>query len=218
VASGAVARNDGDAAQAIEGAARRHGAVYEAPYLAHATMEPMNCTAHVRADACDIWVGTQAQTSTVQAAARITGLPAEKITVNTLYLGGGFGRRSQTDFVEDAVHLSKAAGRPVKVVYTREDDMHAAWYRPVTYNELAGGLDAEGWPVAWIHRIAGASITEQFGPLPNGIDASSVEGAANIPYHIPNVRVTYARPQLPITTGGGARGQLAERVHHRVLR
>ena len=200
VASGAVARNEGDAAQAIEGAARRHGAVYEAPYLAHAAMEPMNCTAHVRADACDIWVGTQAQTSTVQAAARITGLPAEKITVHTLYLGGGFGRRSQTDFVEDAVHLSKAAGRPVKVIYTREDDMHAGWYRPVTYNELAGGLDAAGWPVAWIHRIAGASITERFGPLPNGIDASSVEGAANIPYHIPNVHVTYARPQLPITT------------------
>ena len=200
VGSGAVARNDGDAAHAAVGAAQRLEAVYEAPYLAHAAMEAMNCTAHVRADACDVWVGTQAQTSTVQTAVRITGLPANRITVNTLYLGGGFGRRSQTDFVEDAVHLSKAVGRPVKVVYTREDDMRAGWYRPVTYNELVGGLDADGWPVAWIHRIAGASIAEQFGPLRNGIDASSVEGAANIPYRIANVHVTFAHPKLPITT------------------
>jgi len=200
VRTGADARNDGNAEQALAGAATRLEAVYEAPYLAHATMEPMNCTAHVRPDACEIWVGTQAQTSSVQAAARITGLPAERITVHTLYLGGGFGRRSQTDFVEDAVHLSKATGRPVKVIYTREDDMRAGWYRPVTYNELAAGLDAQGWPVAWVHRIAGASIVEQFGPLRNGIDASSVEGAANLPYRVPNVHVTYAAPKLPVTT------------------
>jgi len=199
-AKGAVARNDGDAAKAAAAAAKRLEAVYETPYLAHATMEPMNCTADVRPDRCEIWVATQAQTSTVQTAARITGLSAEQITVHTLFLGGGFGRRSQTDFVEDAVHLSKTVGRPVKVVYTREDDMHAGYYRPVTYNELVGGLDANGWPVAWIHRIAGASIAEQFGPLRDGIDQMGVEGAANLPYGIPNVHVTYAKPDLPITT------------------
>jgi isoquinoline 1-oxidoreductase beta subunit len=160
----------------------------------------LNCTADVRPDRCEIWVSTQAQTSSVQAAARITGLSPNQITLHTLFLGGGFGRRSQTDFVEDAVHLSKALGKPVKVVYTREDDMHAGFYRPVTYNELVGGLDADGWPVAWIHRIAGASIAEQFGPLRNGIDEMGVEGAANIPYGIPNVHVTYAKPDLPITT------------------
>ncbi len=198
--SGAVARNEGDVGRAFAGAARRVEAVYEAPYLAHATMEPMNCTAHVRADQCDIWAPTQAQTSSVQAAARITGLAPEQITLHTLFLGGGFGRRSQTDFVEDAVHVSKLLGKPVKVVYTREDDMRAGWYRPVAYNEFAAGLDAAGWPVAWEHRIASASITEQFGPLEDGIDTSSVEGASNLPYRVANLRVTYARPQLPITT------------------
>jgi len=198
--SGAVARNEGDVSRALAGAARRVEAVYEAPYLAHATMEPMNCTAHVRADHCDLWVPTQAQTSSVQAAARITGLAPDQITLHTLFLGGGFGRRSQTDFVEDAVHVSKLLGKPVKVVYTREDDMRAGFYRPVAYNELAAGLDAAGWPVAWEHRIASASITEQFGPLEDGIDPSAVEGAANLPYRVANLRVTYARPRLPITT------------------
>jgi len=200
VGSGAVARDDGNAERAAAAAPTRIEAVYEAPYLAHATMEPMNCTAHVRPDGCDIWVGTQAQTSSVRVAAEITGLDPAQITLRTLYLGGGFGRRSQTDFVADAVLLSKATGKPVQVVYTREDDMHAGWYRPVAYNAFAAGLDADGWPVAWTHRIAGASIVEQFGRLENGIDDSSVEGAANLPYDIANVHVTYARPDLPVTT------------------
>jgi isoquinoline 1-oxidoreductase beta subunit len=200
VGKGVVARAVGDPDAAAAGATRRVEAVYEAPYLAHATMEPMNCTADVRPDACEIWVGTQAQTSTQQVATRITGLPPEKVTVHTMYLGGGFGRRSQTDFVEDAVHVSKAVGQPVKVVYTREDDMRAGRYRPVAYNEFVGGLDAQGWPVAWIHRIASASIVAQFGPLRDGIDPSAVEGAANIPYAIENLRVTWANPELPITT------------------
>jgi len=197
---GVNARSDGNAAAALARAARRVDAVYDAPYLAHATMEPMNCTAHVRADGCEIWAPTQAPTGTQQTAARITGFRADQIVVHTTYLGGGFGRRSQTDFVADAVHVAKAIGRPVKVMHTREDDMRAGFYRPVGYNELSAGLDAEGWPVAWIHRIASASITEQFGPLRNGIDTSAVAGAANIPYRIPNVLVTYAKPDLPITT------------------
>jgi isoquinoline 1-oxidoreductase beta subunit len=197
---GVDARNDGNAERAAANAPRRIEAVYEAPYLAHATMEPLNCTAHVRPDGCEIWTGTQAQTSCQQVAARITGLEPQQVVVHTAFLGGGFGRRSQTDFVADAVHVAKAVGQPVKVVYTREDDMHAGYYRPVAYNELVGALDAEGWPVAWTHRIASASIAEQFGPLENGIDPSSVEGAVNLPYQIRNIRVTYAKPDLPITT------------------
>jgi isoquinoline 1-oxidoreductase beta subunit len=197
---GVEARSDGDAAAALARAARRIDAVYEAPYLAHAAMEPMNCTAHVRADGCEIWVPTQAPTATQQTAARITGLRPDQVVVHTTYLGGGFGRRSQTDFVAHAVHVAKAVGRPVKLVYTREDDTRAGYYRPVAYNELSAGLDARGRPVAWVHRIASASITEQFGPLRDGIDASAVEGAANIPYDIGNVLVTWAKPDLPITT------------------
>lgn len=197
---GARARADGDAEAALAGAARRLEAVYEGPYLAHATMEPMSCTAHVRADACELWVATQAPSAAQQTAARITGLPPEQVLVHTVYLGGGFGRRSQTDFVAAAVHVSKAVGRPVKVVYTREDDTRAGFYRPVHYNELAAALDADGWPTAWMHRIASASITEQFGPLRDGVDAAAVDGAANLPYAIRHVLVTYAKPDLPLST------------------
>jgi isoquinoline 1-oxidoreductase beta subunit len=197
---GAVARNEGDATAAFAGAAKQVTAVYETPYLAHATMEPMTCVAHVGPDGCDIRVGTQAPTSTQDDAARITGLKAEQVSVQVEYLGGGFGRRSHTDFVMDAVYIAKAVGQPVKLIWMREDDMRAGRYRPVTYNELSAGLDADGWPVAWIHRIAGASIMAQFGPLKDGVDDSSVEGAANLPYRVQNLHVTYAKPDLPITT------------------
>ena len=199
VATGVAARDDGDAAAALSGAARTVEAVYELPYLAHATMEPMNCTADVRADRCEVWVATQSPTGTQDTAARITGLPVEQVTVHTMLLGGGFGRRSQTDFVADAVHTSKAVGKPVKVVWTREDDTRGGYYRPAAYNTLAGGLDASGKPLAWIHNIASPSIMSQFGPLRNGIDGAGVEGASNIPYAIPNIRVTYATIDLPIT-------------------
>ncbi|HSB54799.1 MAG TPA: molybdopterin cofactor-binding domain-containing protein, partial [Gemmatimonadales bacterium] len=102
------------------------------------------------------------------------------------------------DFLADAVHTSKAVGRPVKVIYTREDDMHAGWYRPVAYNALSAALDADGWPTAWVHRIASPSILEHMGPLRGGIDGTSVEGAQNLPYAIPNLLVTYAKPDFPI--------------------
>ena len=199
-ARGVEVRDDGDAVAELERAARRVQAVYEAPYLAHATMEPMNATAHVVGDRCEIWAGTQAQTSTRKRAAEILGVPVENVIVHTEYLGGGFGRRSQTDFIDDAVHLSKAAGRPVQVLYTREDDMRAGWFRPVAYNELAGAVGPDGLPTAWTHRVASASILERFGPLEGGIDQSAVEGAADLPYDIPNVLVTYGKPDLPVPT------------------
>jgi isoquinoline 1-oxidoreductase beta subunit len=198
-AEGRTARDDGDVAAALAKAAARVEAVYEVPYLAHAPMEPMNCTAHVRPDGCDIWTGTQAQTSAQDIAAGITGLPVEKIRVRTMMLGGGFGRRSRNDFVREAVHASKALGVPVKLVYTREDDMRAGSYRPVAWNQLSAGLDDAGRPVAWEHRIASPSILRDLGArLENGIDATAVESAENLPYAIPNVRVTYADPELPV--------------------
>jgi len=198
-AEGRTARDDGDVAAALAKAATRLEAVYEVPYLAHAPMEPMNCTAHVRADGCDIWTGTQAQSSAQDIAAGITGLPVEKIRVRTMMLGGGFGRRSRNDFVREAVHASKAVGAPVKLVFTREDDMRAGSYRPVAWNQLSAGLDEAGRPVAWEHRIASPSILRDLGArLENGIDATAVESAENLPYAIPNLRVTYADPELPV--------------------
>ncbi|HEY6059875.1 MAG TPA: xanthine dehydrogenase family protein molybdopterin-binding subunit [Gemmatimonadales bacterium] len=195
---GATAIRRGDPAAALGAAARRVDAEYEVPYLAHATMEPMNCTADVRADACEIWAPTQFQTSSRQLAAQITGLPLEHVTLHTTFMGGGFGRRAQSDFLADAVHTSKAVGRPVKVIYTREDDMHAGWYRPVAYNAFSAALDAGGWPTAWVHRIASPSILANMGPLQDGIDRTSVEGAQNLPYAIPNLLVTYAKADFPI--------------------
>ncbi len=196
--TGTEARNDGDVDRAIARADTTVEAVYEVPYLAHASMEPMNCTADVRADRCDVWAPTQAPTRTQRVAAEITGLPADKVTVHTTFMGGGFGRRSQTDFVQDAVFTSKAIGKPVKVVFTREDDTRAGYYRPAGYNKFVGAVDSDGWPVAWVHHIASPSILESIGRRVEGVDRSSVEGAKNIPYHIANVLVTCAKPDLPV--------------------
>jgi isoquinoline 1-oxidoreductase beta subunit len=194
------ARKDGDATTALGAATKKLEAEYEVPYLAHAPMEPMNCTADVRADRCEIWAPTQFQTQSRSNAAKALGLPEEKVQLHTTFLGGGFGRRAQQDFVADAVYTSKAVGKPVKVIYTREDDMHAGWYRPVAYNKMAGGLDADGWPVAWSHKIASPSIMSNFGPLkPGTADGQSIEGAANLPYKIPNLSVTCAKADLPVT-------------------
>jgi isoquinoline 1-oxidoreductase beta subunit len=200
---GAVARQEGDVGQALKSAVKTLEAVYEVPYLAHACMEPMNCTAHVRADGCDIWVPTQSQTLARQTAAEITGLSPEKIRIHTTFLGGGFGRRAEQDFLAEAVQIAKAVGVPVKVLWTREDDMQHDFYRPVAYNRLSAGLDARGLPVAWSHRIAGPSILTRFNPqwIKNGIDNSAVEGAANLPYAIPNIAVTYARVDTGVPVG-----------------
>ena len=199
---GAVARSDGDAGAALKGAAKRIDAVYQVPYLAHATMEPMNCTAHVRKDGCDVWVPTQAQTGTQSTAAEITGLAPELVKVHTTYLGCGFGRRSEQDFVSEAVQISKAMGAPIQVIWTREDDMQHDFYRPATYNRLEAGLDSQGRLIAWTHRIAGPSILARVRPGAgtSGIDQTSVEGAKNIPYGIPNIHVDYVMkdPGVPV--------------------
>src|SRR6266850_939053 len=155
--AGAVARHDGDAQGALPGAAAKVDAAYELPFLAHATMEPMNCTAHVRPDGVDIWAPTQFQTGAQGVGAGIGGVPPEKVKVHTTYLGGGFGRRFELDFIQEALETSKATGAPVKVIWSREDDIRNAQYRPACYHRMQAGLDATGQPVAWTHRIVAPS-------------------------------------------------------------
>jgi isoquinoline 1-oxidoreductase beta subunit len=202
---GAVAKNEGDVERALAASARKIEAVYRVPYLAHATMEPMNCTAWVRRDKCEIWAPTQAQTASQRVGVSLTGLPEEAVFVHTTFLGGGFGRRGVTDFVSEAVQVSKAVGAPVKVIWTREDDMRHDHYRPSTYNTLSAGLDAQGWPTAWKTRIVGPSILAALGGAMGGrgmaVDPTSVEGLADLPYAIPNLRVEYAEEEPGIPVG-----------------
>ena len=195
--SGVTARKDGDAAAALTGAAKKIEAVYEVPFLHHATMEPMNCTAHVRADACDVWAPTQNQTRAQEVAAEAAGLPKEKVRIHTTLLGGGFGRRLESDFVAEAVRISKAASAPVKVIWSREDDTKHGFYRPATYNRLGAALDAQNKPIAWTHHIVAPPILLKFGPLQNGIDRTLIDGAANVPYAFPNVFVDQVAAELP---------------------
>jgi isoquinoline 1-oxidoreductase beta subunit len=200
---GKVARRDGDAAKALGEAGRKLEAVYEVPFLAHATMEPMNCTAHVQADRCDVWAPTQGQTPTQARAAQITGLPPEKVFVHTTFLGGGFGRRFETDFVADAVEVSQSAKAPVKVIWSREDDMQHDFYRPTTYNVLRAGLDTQGAPAAWTHRIVSPSlfIPRKFPLPPSGIDPAMMSIAAELPYAITNQEVDWIFKDYGVPVG-----------------
>jgi isoquinoline 1-oxidoreductase beta subunit len=198
---GLVAKKVGDPASALAGAAKRVTAEYEVPYLSHSMMEPLNTVVDLREDRCEIWTGTQFETMDRLAAARVSGLKPEQVTLNTTLLGGGFGRRANPscDFVTEAVEVAKVAKAPVKVVWTREDDIRGGWYRPMWYDHFEAGLDAEGYPVAWTHTIVGQSIMagtlfEQFG-IKNGIDSASVEGAADILYGFPNIQVDLHSPK-----------------------
>jgi isoquinoline 1-oxidoreductase beta subunit len=198
-----VARNDGNVEAAFSSAAKVVEAEYYAPFLNHAALEPMNCTALVKKDSCEIWVPTQNQTGTQFVASQITGLPPEKVKVNTTFLGGGFGRRSEQDFVAEAVQLAMATGAPVKLMWTREDDLHHDYYRPATLNRLSAALDKDGMPLAWRHEIAGASIFTRVFPnfIKDGIDSTSVEGAANLPYAIPNLQVSWVMENGAVPVG-----------------
>jgi isoquinoline 1-oxidoreductase beta subunit len=188
---GKVARNDGNAEAALK-SSQGFERTFEAPFLAHATMEPMNCTADVRADRCDVYVPTQGQTASHQAAVAASGLPADKVKVYVTYMGGGFGRRGEGDFVADAVETSKAVGKPVKVVWSREDDMQHDYYRPVSYARMWGAVDSSGKPTVFMQRMVQQSLIKRIGALPpNGVDFISVDGSANLPYTIPNVRIEY---------------------------
>ena len=203
---GAVANRAGNPEEALAAAAKRIDAVYEVPYLAHAPMEPLNCVVDLKADSCEIWTGTQFQTGDRAAAARVSGLKPEQVKIHTTFLGGGFGRRANpaSDFVKEGVQVAKVLRAPVKVMWTREDDIRGGYYRPMALSVLAAGLDQEGKPVAWTNRIvvqsiiAGTPFESQM--VKDGVDATSVEGAADLPYAVPNVLVDLhsPRPGIPV--------------------
>jgi isoquinoline 1-oxidoreductase beta subunit len=194
---GTPARKDGDAAKALAGAAKTITAAFEFPYLAHAPMEPLDCVVRLEGDRCEIWAGDQFQTIDQGNAAVAAGLKPAQVQIHTLMAGGSFGRRANTvsDYIVEAVHIAKELdrGTPVKLVWTREDDIRGGRYRPMYYHTLTAGLDAQGKPVAWRHRIVGQSILggTPFEPMmvKDGVDGTSVEGAANLPYDIPNLAV-----------------------------
>ena len=218
---GREARGDGDVDDALGSATRILEAEYDLPFLAHACMEPMNCTAHARPDGVDVWVPTQVQMlprilggGTRGVAAKAGGVSPEQVRVHTTNLGGGFGRRSEMDFVKEAVQVSKAAGVPVRVMWSREDDIRHDFYRPVSYHRIRAGLDAAGKPVAWDHHIVSPSILGRFipgfipdwvaglaGPMKGGIDPGVVEGAAELPYGVGAIRVHWTREDLGVPTG-----------------
>lgn len=200
---GVVARKEGDAEQALSAASRKIEASFEFPYLAHAAMEPMNCVVRLNKDGtCELWNGEQMHTLDQARVAGLFDLAPEKVSIHSLYAGGGFGRRANkdSDYVLEAAHIVKAIeGRaPVKLVWLREDDMRAGYYRPIFYHTLQAALDDKGNPVAWTHRLVGQSIMAgspfEKMTVKDGVDAVSVEGAANLPYQIPNLLVDLHTP------------------------
>jgi isoquinoline 1-oxidoreductase subunit beta len=203
---GVPAAQSGNVIDAMGKAARTITAVYTVPYLAHAPMEPLNCAVRIDKDQCEIWTGTQFQTIDQKVAAQITGLKPEQVQIHTMFLGGGFGRRATptSDFVSEAVQVAKAAGAPVKTVWSREDDIRGGYYRPSYVHDARIGVDAQGLPVAWQHGIAGQSILAgspfEAALVKNGIDGTSVEGVADSPYlkEIPNHRVGLHSPKRAI--------------------
>jgi isoquinoline 1-oxidoreductase subunit beta len=197
--SGAVAQNIGDVDKAMASATTTVEATYQVPFLAHATMEPMNCTVHVRKDGCEVWVGSQAVARAQAAAAKAAGLPLDKVVVHNLLIGGGFGRRLEVDGVIRAVQIAQHVDGPVKVVWTREEDVQHDMYRPYFFDRMSAGLDGKGMPVAWNHRFAGSSIIARWLPpaFNNGLDPDTTEGAINLVYALPNLHVEYLRVEPP---------------------
>jgi isoquinoline 1-oxidoreductase subunit beta len=197
--SGAVAQNIGDSDKAMASALTKVEATYELPFLAHATMEPMNCTVHVRQDGCEVWVGSQAIARVQAAAAKTAGLPLDKVVVHNHLIGGGFGRRLEIDGVIRAVQVAQHVDGPVKVVWTREEDIQHDMYRPYWFDRISAGLDQKGMPVAWNHRYAGSSVMARWAPpfFNNGLDPDTTEGAIDLVYALPNMHVEYVRVEPP---------------------
>jgi len=197
--SGAVAQNVGDVARAMAVAVTKVEAIYQLPFLAHATMEPMNCTVHLHNDNCEIWVGTQALARAQAAAAKAAGLPLDKVVVHNHLIGGGFGRRLDVDGVARAVEIARHVDGPVKVVWTREEDIQHDMYRPYWFDLLSAGLDGKGMPIAWNNRFAGSSIIARWLPpgFNNGLDPDTTEGAIDLVYDLPNMHVEYMRVEPP---------------------
>jgi len=198
---GKALRSDGDVAGALATAARRVEAVYELPFQAHAAMEPVNATAHVTKDRCEIWAPTQIPSWAWGQLKEVLGLPGEAIRINVTLLGGGFGRRINPDFIIDAAEISKAAGSPVQMVWSREQDLRHDYYRPYSLHRLEGGLDAAGRPVAWSHRFVSTSISAFYDPATKEPESDELGGAADVPFAIPNVRVEYSPADSRVPRG-----------------
>nr|WP_315251114.1 xanthine dehydrogenase family protein molybdopterin-binding subunit [uncultured Duganella sp.] len=201
-AGAAKVRSDGEPEQVLAKAHRVVEASYELPFLAHAAMEPMNCTVHVQPDRCEVWTGTQVITRARAVAAKVTGLPEEKVIVHNFLLGGGFGRRLEIDGVERAVRIAREVKHPLKVIWSREEDIQHDMYRPYFYDRMRAGLDEQGMPVAWFHHLTGSSVLGRFLPpaFNNGFDPETVDGADAPPYAFKAIRVDYTRhepPQIP---------------------
>ena len=197
---GIVARLVGDPETAIAGAAIKLDAVYQLPFLAHAPMEPINCTVHVRPDGADVWCGTQAPARAQAEAAAATGLSADKVTVHNHMIGGGFGRRLEAEYVGIAASFAKQVPYPLKLVWTREIDIRHDRYRPYYYDRIAAGLDADGKIVGWTHKVTGSSVMARWAPAgmrKNGIDPDAVECAEDTPYDIASLRVSWVRHEPP---------------------
>src|SRR5712692_8152990 len=192
-------RISGNVDEAMASAVTKVEAIYQVPFLAHATMEPMNCTVHLRKDGCEVWVGNQALARAQAAAAKTAGLPLEKVVVHNHLIGGGFGRRLEIDGVVRAVEIAKHVDGPVKVVWTREEDIQHDMYRPYFFDRMSAGLDEKGNPVAWNHRYAGSSIVARWLPpaFNKGLDPDTTEGAIDLTYALPNFHVEYLRVEPP---------------------
>ncbi len=196
---GAVAQNIGNVTEAMMSAAKKVEATYQVPFLAHATMEPMNCTVHVHKDSCEVWVGNQAIARAQEAAATVTGLPPDKVVVHNHLIGGGFGRRLEIDGVTRAVQIGRHVEGPVKVVWTREEDIRHDMYRPLFFDRISAALDRKGMPLAWNHRFAGSSVLARWFPpaFDKGLDSDTTDGAINLAYALPNVHVEYVHVEPP---------------------
>ncbi len=197
--SAPVAQHIGNSDEAMASAVTKVEATYQVPFLAHATMEPMNCTVHVRKDGCEVWIGSQAVARAQAAAAKTAGLPLDKVVVHNHLIGGGFGRRLEADGVIRAVQIAQHVEGPVKVVWTREEDIQHDMYRPCFFDRISAGLDGKGMPIAWNHRFAGSSIIARWLPpaFNNGLDPDTTEGAIDLVYALPNMHVEYLRVEPP---------------------
>jgi isoquinoline 1-oxidoreductase beta subunit len=203
---GVVAKSEGDIDRGLT-QGERFDADYELPLLAHATMEPMNCTVRLTPGACEIWTGTQVQSRCQQYAAKAADVPIDKVAINNHYLGGGFGRRLEPDMVESAVRIAKKVSTPIKVVWTREEDMRHDVYRPVYRDTISASL-SNGKIVAWKYKVTGSAVMARWIPpaFQNGIDGDAVDSAVDMPYDIPNKRVEYVRAEPPGVITGFWRG------------
>jgi isoquinoline 1-oxidoreductase beta subunit len=205
---GVIVRNEGDAPAVLAGAPNKVESVYEAPFLAHATMEPMNCTVRLSPDLCEIWTGTQVITRAQRGAARVTGLPPDRVIVHNHFLGGGFGRRLEFDNVPQAVRIAQQVDGPVKVIWSREEDIQHDVYRPSYYDRMSAAVNAQGQPTAWMHRIVGPAILARYLPaaFKDGIDPDAVDSAEQLLYDIPAIRVEFVRHEEPVLNTGFWRG------------